>query len=85
MFISPLFSDSQLPGGVFGVIFPLGNPALAGYEVNTSHSGAKKEHSQKVGSLAEVVERTQHEYFRCLVCWNIGMKTKDYYKGVMSL
>ncbi len=42
MFISPLFSDSQQHRGVFGVIFPLGNPALAGYEVNTSRSGAKR-------------------------------------------
>lgn len=33
---------------VFGVIFPLGNPALAGHEVNTPRSGAKRNTAKRL-------------------------------------
>lgn len=47
MFISPfmvIVSSTE----VFGVIFPLGNPALAGHEVNTPRSGAKRNTAKRL-------------------------------------
>lgn len=69
VYVSLSYADSPQRRSVFGVIFPMGNPDLVGYEVNTLRPGAKRNAAKKLSDWQRLWKEHSVKPTR-LICWN---------------